>query len=158
MRKSKDISKYNLDWQVVRVLAKDFKSVEEKCAWVRNFFDNYACKANWERVVNYLEGLHHGYRKRNEKACQYIEKQIATYGVMADYDVFDIDSSMNWNEKQLRKCYKDNMKRYTNYCKKGYFHKEIYEFVQTFDFADNDLIEDLREEANGKDNEHHFFF
>ena len=154
------VTKYCLDWQVTRVLAKDFKTVEEKMAHVRTFFESKPTKQRFVRVVNYLEGLHMGYRKKNRAACEAIETEIVRYGSMDDYewDNYDNTTCSRWTDKQLIKCYKDNMKRYTNYASKGYFHKEIYDFCKSFDFADIALIEKFKAEAESKENTHYFFF
>lgn len=154
------VTKYTLDWQTTRVLAKDFKTVEEKMAHVRAFFNSNPSKQQFVRVVNYLEGLHMGYRKKNEVACRAIEAEIVKYGSMDDYAWDDEDGTIRyrWTDKQLIKCYKDNMKRYTNYASKGYFHKEIYNFCKSFSFADIELIERFKAEAESKENTHHFFF
>ena len=38
MQKSKDITKYNVHWQVVRVQAKKYKDVDSKLNYVLNFY------------------------------------------------------------------------------------------------------------------------
>jgi len=158
MRKSKHISKYHLDWQITRVKAKKLKTVQEKCAHVRAYFDAMPSEQNWERVVNYLEGLSMGYRKKNAEAVAYIANEIISYGDRKSY-TFDADTIFGtYTNKELQACYKDNFKRYSNYASKGYFHKEIYEFVKSFDCADSDAIEAYKQTAEQTPNSHTFFF
>ena len=154
------VTKYQLDWQVIRVLSKKFKTVQDKTSHVRAFFDEHPTQQRYVRVVNYLEGLHMGYRKRNEAACEFIDSEIAKYGSMHDY-IWDEDDSKvhrKWDEKIQIECYKDNMKRYKNYTSKGYVHMELKEFLMSFKFADKDYILQLEVDAKSKPNTHHFFF
>ena len=63
MRKSKDITKYNADWQIVRSSIKGSKfSLEEKLSKVKRYFDNNRSEDRWERCVNWCEGLIMGYK------------------------------------------------------------------------------------------------
>lgn len=158
MRKSKNISKYHLDWQVTRVLAKDLKTAEEKIFHVLDFLQRFKSIQNHERVFNYLEGLSLGYKKRDLRSYNIILKHIEDLKDKEDYVFSDDNSVIEWDSKLLYKCYKDNMKRYTSYCTKGYFHKELYEFCLSFKCSDKEKIESLKEEASSKPNTHHFFF
>ena len=63
MRKSKDITKYNADWQIVRSSIKGSKfGLEEKLSKVKNYFNSSKSEDRWERAVNWCEGLIMGYK------------------------------------------------------------------------------------------------
>lgn len=157
------VSKYsNLEWQMVRVSLKDFKDNRDKIAKALEYLDKEPTFQTYVRVVNYLEGLALGYKNPNPEAYKHINEVVAKYHQLEDqYKWADDDGERSqyvWTRKQLMKCYKDNMKRYTNYASKGYFHKEIYDFCKSFSFAEIELIESFKEEALSKNNTHHFFF
>lgn len=159
MRKTKDISKYNLDWQVTRVQCKDLKTVESKVEHVLLFLSTYRSNQNRERVVNYLEGLALGYKNTNKEAVDYINDAIASIGSRTDYawDIWD-HSHVKWSDDDLLKCYKDNFKRFKLYANRGYIHNELYEFLKTFSCANIEEIEELKISAKKIPNSHHFFF
>lgn len=157
------VSKYsNLEWQLVRVSLKEYKDYRDKIAKVLEYLEKEPTFQTYVRVVNYLEGLALGYKNPNPKAYTHINNIVARYKEQEDSYKWSEDdgtrSQYRWTDKQIIKCYKDNMKRYSNYASKGYFHKEIYDFCMSFDFADKLLIEQLKNEAESKENTHHFFF
>lgn len=157
------VSKYsNREWQLVRVSLKLYKNYRDKMAKALEYLEKEPTFQTYVRVINYLEGLALGYKNPNPKAYAHINDVVAKYkereSVYAWSDDDGVRTQYNWTNKQLIKCYKDNMKRYTNYASKGYFHKEIYDFCKSFSFADIELIEKFKTEAESKENTHHFFF
>ena len=68
MQKSKDISKYDIHWQIVRVQAKKYKDISAKINYVLEFYSNYKTLDNHERILNWLEGLAMGYKNPHNKA------------------------------------------------------------------------------------------
>ena len=82
MRKSKDITKYNADWQIVRSSIKGSKfSLDEKLSKVKSYFDNNRSEDRWERCVNWCEGLIMGYKAaKNVDAINRIMEEIESYG------------------------------------------------------------------------------
>ena len=68
MQKSKDISKYDIHWQIVRVQAKKYKDISSKINYVLDFYSNHKTLDNHERIMNWLEGLAMGYRDVHTKA------------------------------------------------------------------------------------------
>jgi hypothetical protein len=127
MRKSKDITKYDIDWQVKRVSLKKLKTIIEKCDNVTNFFNNHLNLADKERVLNYLEGLSMAYKG---------EDRLYILNVRDELEAVIVDSSIRtsldftkFNKVELTDTAKDNMTRAANYLKKGYRHKELIHFL-----------------------------
>jgi hypothetical protein len=174
MRKSKDITKYNADWQIVRSSIKGSKfSLEEKLSKVKSYFDNNRSEDRWERCVNWCEGLIMGYKAaKNVNAINRIVEEIESYGVRSLYD--KEDSNVN-NNTLLREysydkrlvLWKDMYKTNTKWLKKGYYHKECNEFMDDMvnvfmrnreDIWRFDILLELREESKNLENTHKFFF
>lgn len=58
MRKSTDITKYDLDWQIVRVSLKGNRfSIPRKLDIAYKFFLKHSTIDNKERIINWLEGM-----------------------------------------------------------------------------------------------------
>jgi hypothetical protein len=47
-QKSKDITKYNIDWQIVRVQAKKYKDIAAKINYVLKFYEKHKTIDNHE--------------------------------------------------------------------------------------------------------------
>ena len=61
MHKSKDITKYNIDWQIVRVQLKGEKDIDQKLAMAFDFFMDMKTIDNKERVIRNEKWLLKGY-------------------------------------------------------------------------------------------------
>ena len=132
--KSKDISKYNLAWQVVRVEARDFASVSEKLEHVQNFLDAHANKQNFERVLNWAEGLKRGYKRSNEFAYMVCENYIHELKAVEGCYQSGVDTQVQLSEytsAQLHKLYNDLKKRSLKWLSGGYIHKEQEDFIDS---------------------------
>lgn len=65
MKKSRNITKYEPRWQLLRAQVKGKKTpLRSKLEQARAFYDENPTKANWERVANWMEGLRIVYNKR----------------------------------------------------------------------------------------------
>lgn len=129
MRKSKDISKYCVDWQITRVSLKKLKTYQEKCAAACAYYDNHRNIADRERVMNYLEGLALGYP--NEVTRLYIRNTMNDVGLL-EYNSHNnsISSDLGiYNSQQLDGLAKDLHKRATNWLSRGYRNTELLEFI-----------------------------
>ena len=170
MRKSKNITKYNLKWQCIRASVKGSKvNLEDKIATVMNYLVDEKTVDAKERVLNWLEGLQMGYRNKNQGAVDRINDQI-DFVKQISYElneVNDIDINVVDTET-LQKVYKDLAKRSERWLVKGYVHKEQESFL---DMINDELIKrdselvtlaekicDLREAALIIENTHKFFF
>jgi hypothetical protein len=174
MRKSKDITKYNADWQIVRSSIKGSKfSLEEKLSKVKKYFDYNRSEDRWERCVNWCEGLIMGYKaSKNLDAIDRIIKEIDSYDDRSLYN--KEDSNVN-NNTLLREysyderlvLWKDMYRTNTKWLKKGYYHKECNEFMDDMvnifmknreDIWRFDILLEIREESKNLENTHKFFF
>jgi len=174
MRKSKDITKYNADWQIVRSSIKGSKfGLEEKLSKVKNYFNSNKSEDRWERAVNWCEGLIMGYKaSKNLDAIDRIIKEIDSYGDRSLYN--KEDSNVN-NNTLLREysyderlvLWKDMYRTNTKWLKKGYYHKECNEFMDDMvnifmknreDIWRFDILLEIREESKNLENTHKFFF
>ncbi len=177
MRKSKDITKYNADWQIIRSSIKGSKfSLAEKLSTVKNYFDTNSSVERWERCVNWCEGLMMGYKAaKNFDAIDRIKEEIESYGERSLYsnencngltqDNCSLLERYDYNERLV--LWKDLYKTNTKWLKKGYYHKECNEFMDDMvtifkmygeDIWRYDILLDLREESKNLENTHKFFF
>lgn len=58
-------SKFNINWQIARVKARDIKDPQEKIAFVLDFLNKEANAHNYGRVLNWLKMTRLGYKERN---------------------------------------------------------------------------------------------
>jgi len=174
MRKSKDITKYNADWQIVRSSIKGSKfSLDEKLSKVKSYFDNNRSEDRWERCVNWCEGLIMGYKAaKNVDAINRVMEEIESYGDRSLYGKEDsnIDNKellLNYSYDERLVLWKDMYKTNTKWLKKGYYHKECNDFMDdmVYIFHHNNeeiwrygVLLDLREESESLENTHKFFF
>lgn len=174
MRKSKNITKYEINWQVVRFLAKKEKNVEKKLKIVNDFFINNLSIDNKERCLNWLEGLAMSYRKKNEGAIVLISQEVNTINSIVvdnkeqDYSEEDIINNISkYNTEDLVGLWKDLFKRNEKWLKKGYIHEEQNNFMDILFNAINsinlgscsyDKLLELRASAKTMKNTHNFFF
>jgi len=174
MRKSKDISKYNADWQIVRSSIKGSKfRLEEKLSKVKKYFDYNRSEDRWERCVNWCEGLIMGYKaSKNLDAIDRIIEEIESYG---DRSLYEKENNNIENDILLLEysygerliLWKDMYNTNTKWLKKGYYHKECNEFMNSMvrifnkfgeDIWRYNILLDLREESKRLENTHKFFF
>jgi len=130
--KSADITKYNLAWQMVRVQCRDFKSTGEKINHAEAFLKANANRHNYERVMNWLEGLKRGYINRNEFAvemCQAaiddLKENAHLYSAQEDTEV----NISNYSLSDVKSLYNDLQKRSLKWLAGGYHHKEQEAFL-----------------------------
>ncbi len=179
MRKSENISKYNLAWQLCRISIKGSGfNCEEKILKVFSYFEEKPSLQRWERVYNFLEGLQRGYKAaRMDNEIMLIQTHLDCFkiseGLELEEEETDDWDSIEWNAMNLGiKLYKDLFKRSEKWLKGGYFHKEQEAFVDklhevlikggwVYSAHDRHNIKRLRElRANSltMKNKHNFFF
>lgn len=137
MQKSKDITKYDIHWQIVRVQAKKYKDISSKINYVLEFYSNYKTLDNHERILNWLEGLAMGYKNPHDKA-----KVLGTK-VLFDTDhaikepflnpdqiqEYTFKEAEKYNHVLIKDCFNDNFIRFRKWASEGYIHEELYEFT-----------------------------
>lgn len=130
MKKSKDITKYTVEWQIARVRAKKAKKCEDKLEIVKTYFDDKTTYSRFERSYNWTEGLLRGYKDQINKAktaafLDYLEKNKPQYSsIDLDHDDFSITEP-----ELIRFLYKDLYKRTQKWLQQGYAHKEQITFL-----------------------------
>lgn len=181
MQKSKNITKYNIDWQILRASIKGKnQSMEGKIHTVRVFFLANKTQDNWERCVNFLEGLQLGYKAAgNLEAIHAINEELELYKVenvleleKEENEVSSVSAMKKHGFKERYALWIDLYKRNRDWLLKGYFQKEVNTFMdnlwETFAlFEEEDQIKanyqkecllKLRQEASFITNKHKFFF
>ncbi len=175
MHKSKDITKYNIHWQIVRVQLKDVKNIDEKLEKVSHFFINNKTIDNKERVINWLEGLSMGYKaSKNMDAILKIESEICRYEIIevADKEINEISNSAQmkqYERVERKKLWDDLFDRNRKWLNKGYYQEEINLFMDNIYLSfsvlkdpvieyDYEVLLGLREAAKKMKNTHKFFF
>lgn len=137
MRKSENISKYNLSWQLCRVSVKGSKfNCEEKILKVFSYFEEKPSLQRWERVYNFLEGLQRGYKAaKKDREIALIQTHLDCFKINRVLKM-EVEAEDNWNcfkeDSMLilgTKLYKDLFKRSEKWLKSGYFHKEQETFI-----------------------------
>jgi hypothetical protein len=178
MKKSKDITKYNLKWQMVRAGIKGTSiPLEAKIKSVNDYFNEEKTKDAHERVLNYLEGLQLGYKGKNQEAVDRIDTEIVKYrainkdALLKERDSFiNLKDAVKYSFEDRHRLWKDLFTRNRKWLEKGYFQKEINDFMDVLYslFKQNneevskaysfEKLDSLRKEANKKENTHKFFF
>lgn len=178
MKKSKDITKYNLKWQIVRSSIKGPSvSLEEKINAVNTYFNSEKTKDAYERVLNWLEGLQLGYKGKPQDAVDKIEAEIKNYEAMntasllkSSDEFITFKDAIQYSFEDRYVLWKDLFNRNKKWLQKGYHQKEINDFMDVLNqlFVQNEeplgraysfeSLENLRGEAKSKINTHKFFF
>jgi hypothetical protein len=138
MKKTKNISKYDLDWQIVRASVKGSKmDVYTKLDHVINFYNSHISKENHERVLNWLEGLALGYKKRTTKymreAFSEVMNLLTVYNSIDVTGLKSIESTNDYSKYTFEQRYTlwvDLFKRTKAWARKGYVHQEQLEFCE----------------------------
>lgn len=179
MRKSENITKYNLAWQLLRVSIKGSKiDYDEKIEKVVIYFEQKKCLQRYERVYNYLEGLYRGYKaaRRSDKMLV-IDATLTYLRAQKPHLKMVEEEADNWDclsDKEMKKIgvmlYKDLHHRGKRWLENGYTHTEQEAFM---DKLYNALVKvgeggkldkyrtshlTLRTQAGTIKNTHKFFF
>ena len=128
MRKTPEITKYCIEWQMIRLSCKSFKSVDQKVHQACTYLYKYNNVSAKERVQNYLEGLCLGYK---DDASKKFVKAAIEY--VKDYPVSnDIITNTNlslYTNKEINALAADLMVRVTKWLSNGYRNTELLDFI-----------------------------
>lgn len=179
MKKDINITKYEIEWQILRASIKGSKIVfEDKLSAVKSYFDARKSKERWERCVNYLEGLAMGYKaSKSFDKIILINDEIKSYGLKDDYDYVENNDISSEYDKMFKYDYKERLvlikdlyRTNKKWLEKGYFHKDCNKFLDMLydvseklnekisDSVSKNNVEMLREKCKGMENTHSFFF
>ena len=180
MRKSENITKYNLKWQLVRVRIKGSKvSFDDKIEAVLNYLEEEESLQAWERVYNYLEGLERGYKSSSDEykmdVIRGILSQLKTAKENLELKIEEEDDWDCFSDEGVKKIgiklYKDLFLRSKKWLEGGYIHKEQEAFIDKLhdalvkvgagDFKESykiDALGEMRHNASKLKNKHKFFF
>jgi hypothetical protein len=136
-QKSKDITKYNIDWQIVRVQAKKYKDIATKINYVLEFYKKHNTIDNHERIINWLEGLAMGYKNPHDKAMILGTKVLFEPAKTKEKIINDpeeiqklaYDGAKNYNPVFVKECFMDNFARFKKWSSEGYIHEELFQFT-----------------------------
>ena len=180
MRKTEGITKYEVQWQLIRSSIKGAKTeLEDKLEEAQAYFMETRTYDRWERVYNWLEGLQRGYKaSKNLVAIARIKVEMGFYEtVKSTYVVLKDDYSLNAEEQEARlqnasdkavkTLWEDLFRTNEKWLKKGYFHSECNAFMDWMyvksDFTESERysmkhLKELRALCGETDNTHNFFF
>lgn len=182
MKKSKHISKYEVEWQIIRSSIKGGKtSFDEKISRALNYLTDQMTEDRWERVYNWLEGLERGYKAaRDDQKISVIKSILGSLDSMKEGgsiglaialdEKAELKSLKKASDKEVITLYRDLCKTNEGWLSKGYFHGECNEFIDYIVSVHNELIvnikgkytlsylKELRLNASEMDNNHKFFF
>lgn len=161
MRKTKDISKYDLDWQVFRVSLKKLKTSQEKMNAASDYLMNNLNRADKERVMNYLEGLAMAYKDDRRVEIRSLVKELSILEVSQENPL--CNDFCKYDDETLRGVAKDLNRRNKVWLSKGYRHQEHNDFMTSLLLHlgdERDLENHLNsiEESKNIQNTHSFFF
>lgn len=175
MRKSANVTKYDIKWQILRSSVKGNynNDLEKKFELIDKYLLDGFYYDRWERVYNWAEGLLRGF-----KASKDFEKQIIT----SDYldrlleikfkfinKEFLNKDYIQYSFKERFNLWKDLFKMNKGWLDKGYFHRECNDFMDSLFQSFNEQnrlslgiysIDNLNYLRNNiqKINKHKFFF
>lgn len=181
MRKTEGVTKYELQWQLLRssIKGKDNSSesaLTSKFTQVKSYFEQSETYDRWERVYNWLEGLRRGFHKKGEFFLNLVESELVYYKSLEPQKQTSVrcENSLSslllvgFNERKV--LWDDLFKTNKNWLEKGYFHKECNDFLdflyQSFELK-NEIhllklnkayLLELRENKTQIKNSHKFFF
>jgi len=175
MRKSENISKYTIEWQVLRVSLKNKYNDDlvYKLSIVKNYFNKTKSYDRWERVYNWLEGLERGFKTHSKfHEISIIKSELNYYNEHKpdkNYISNEDNSFKDYDLVILQKLWKDLFKTNKNWLDNGYFHKECNDFIdKLYEYLKNKVIFDdkysyqclqaLRSKSLFIHNKHKFFF
>jgi len=157
MRKSKDITKFDIEWQIKRVSLKSYKTYIEKCDVAADYLMKNKNIADRERVLNYLEGLSMAYKNADRKYILDFKDELAKIEVTAENKC-----NVNLNEfshKELTSVGKDLMVRAKGWLKDGYRLNFLTRVLEaTNDTKRLNQLNELIEYSKSLQNTHSFFF
>lgn len=182
MKKTDGITKYEMQWQLIRSSIKGSKTdLESKLEEAQAYFLEKRTYDRWERVYNWLEGLERGYvGKDRDGNINRIVAERSWYNALKEkcviQDSYELDQEresqtlVNASLKAVTCLWKDLFSTNKKWLEKGYYHKECNDFMDKLWNARQDIMQcvsykysmdclaDLRTQCGETENKHKFFF
>lgn len=178
MKKSKDITKYEIEWQLLRVKVKGSQvDVLSKINITKEYFLQTKTYDRWERVYNWLEGLYKGYlSSKDVSVLKIIEEEMIYYkdiNILLKKEYFinkDLQEDILKNAPitDIKLLWIDLFKTNKKWLQRGYFHKECNAFIdwlllirpeiESDKTYTKEYLGELRKFSEKKQNTHKFFF
>jgi hypothetical protein len=136
MKKSKNITKYEPQWQITRAALKGKynDNLEYKFSFVDNYFKQTLSFDRWERIYNWTEGLQKGFKNRDAEKVAFLEGKLEylqglkpnenNVDCNIDYDILE-----QHEDKARVALFKDLVKRNIVWLKGGYYNVELNDFI-----------------------------
>lgn len=124
------VNKFNADWQLVRVQARDIKEPAQKVYLVYSYLRQNPTKENAGRVLNWAQMTKLGY-KSNQDALDHLNNLIS-YIDKTKFDISEkeLTGPKVYNDEDLMKVYKDLKKRKNNFRHGGKMPKDQKAFME----------------------------
>ena len=162
MRKTPDISKLDISWQVLRVALKKLV-FSDKLNTTEQYLQRNATRATKERVLNYLEGLSFGYAAGsvNRAKCLELFEKLRDFAVTEENNYSEDFSK--FERAALKELLIDLTARAIKWLKKGYRQEELLVYIKKLathlqDTATLDKVKRYEQESYKLRNTHKFFF
>jgi hypothetical protein len=124
------MDKHDIRWQLCRMQCKKDSKAEAKVLRAQNYLEQHAFVNDKERVLNYLSGLACGYPPGSvDRAMILKEREKVTKAPVTSFRELDLNFE-NYEEKELKGLLKDLGTRNSKWCKKGYIHVTLVEFIK----------------------------
>ena len=133
--KTKGISKYRTDWQILRTSLKDYSDVRDKLQLVRDYYAQNKNYPAYERIVNWAKGLVLGYKGRDPMSLRKVEGFLIDMGL--DRPLVDKEPPeppiTSFSQEALRSTFKDLYARAEKWSKSNYFNEELLVYLETLE-------------------------
>lgn len=176
MKKTEGVTKYEIEWQVLRVSLKGSlnNSEEELLLKINKAFDYFEKNKiyeRWERVFNWLEGLLRGYHSKELSLIKLLQDKLVEFkDFKPDFTQAEVlcnsEEILKYKRESLKLLWLDLFKTNVKWLSKGYFHKECNDFMdliyihlgeESLEVKQEELLR-KRESSFHITNNHRFFF
>lgn len=135
--KTKGISKYRTDWQILRTSLKDISNVGDKLRLVKSYYEQNKNYPTYERIVNWAQGLALGYKGRDPMSLRKVEGFLIDMGL--DRPLVDKEPPeppiTSFSQEALRSTFKDLYARAEKWSKSNYFNEELLAYLESLESA-----------------------
>lgn len=176
MKKTRGVTKYEIEWQILRVTLKGSLNESEYDLLIKinqafDYFERNKIYERWERVFNWLEGLLRGYHSKEPSLRAIIQDKIDEFEclkpeIVLSEETINSEKILEYGDDLLKLLWVDLFRTNKKWLLKGYFHKECNDFMDlvyehlrgnSLDNRQKELLV-LRKNSFLIENNHKFFF